>query len=62
MGIGGALWLALHLASSGWAFVLLTISSLSWLGAGWRMREPSLILLNVVYCAINAFGIYRWLF
>ena len=62
MGIAGALWLALNLSSSGWAFVLLTISAFCWLGAGWRMREPSLIALNFVYCAINAVGIYRWLF
>ena len=61
LGIAGALWLALNLASSGWAFVLLTGSASSWLAAGWRMREPSLIALNMVYCAINVVGIYRWL-
>ena len=61
LGIAGALWLALHLPSSGWGFILFTGSSSCWIVAAWRMREPSLIALNVVYCAINAVGIYRWL-
>jgi hypothetical protein len=29
--------------------------------AGWRMCEPSLVLLHSVFFAINMVGIYRWL-
>jgi hypothetical protein len=59
--ISGALWVALNLPSSGWAFVLFTVSSVCWTTAGWRMREPSLVLLHAVFFAINIVGIYRWL-
>ena len=57
----GALWVALNLPSSGWAFVLFTVSSVCWTTAGWRMREPSLVLLHSLFFAINIVGIYRWL-
>ncbi len=60
-GILGALWIAVNIASSGWGFVLFVISSTCWIAAGWRMREPSLVLLHSAFNVVNCIGIYRWL-
>lgn len=60
-GIVGAIWVALNIATSGWGFVFFAVSASSWAAAGWLMREPSLVLLNSVFLAINILGIYRWL-
>ena len=60
-GVVGAALIALNIAVSGWGFVLFLVSSVSWTVAGVMMRENSLILLNVVFTAINLLGIYRWL-
>lgn len=60
-GIAGALWVALNLPTSGWGFVLFTLSSTCWTAAGRLMREPSLVLLHSVFLLINMLGIYRWL-
>ncbi len=60
-GILGALWIASNIPTSGWGYVLFTLSSIGWTLAGWRMREPSLVLLHSVFLVINMMGIYRWL-
>lgn len=60
-GISGALWLALNLPSSGWGFLLFTVSSICWVIAGRLMREASLVSLHSVYLLVNLVGIYRWL-
>jgi len=60
-GIAGAIWVALNIATSGWGFVLFAISAVFWTIAGWLMREPSLVLLQSVFFAIDILGIYRWL-
>ena len=60
-GVIGAALIAMNLPISGWGFVLFLVSSISWTVAGVRMRENSLVLLNVVFTAINLLGVYRWL-
>ena len=37
------------------------VSSVSWTIAGLMMREPSLVVLQGTFVAINLTGIYRWL-
>ena len=60
-GIAGAIWVALNIATSGWGFVLFAISAALWTMAGWFMREPSLVVLQFTFFAIDILGIYRWL-
>lgn len=60
-GILGALLVALNIPQSGHGFVLFLISSLAWLTAGWRMKEPSLMVLQAVFTVVNLLGIWRWL-
>jgi hypothetical protein len=45
----------------GWAFVVLTMGSLIWVGVGYLTREYALMAQNIVLTLINIFGIYRWL-
>jgi hypothetical protein len=45
----------------GWAFVVLTLGSLIWIGIGYLTEEYALMAQNVVLTLINIFGIYRWL-
>jgi hypothetical protein len=45
----------------GWAFVVLTVGSLIWVGVGYLNQELALTAQNVVVTLINVFGIYRWL-
>ena len=60
-GILGALLVASNIPQSGWGFVLFCVSSLAWTAAGLRMREPSLVALNMTFTAINVLGVVRWL-
>jgi hypothetical protein len=45
----------------GWAFVGLTVGSLTWIVAGYLADDHALIAQNVVITLINCLGIYRWL-
>jgi hypothetical protein len=45
----------------GWAFVVLTLGSLIWIGIGYLSGEYALMAQNIVLSLINVFGIYRWL-
>ncbi|MBF0453898.1 MAG: hypothetical protein HQL72_03650 [Magnetococcales bacterium] len=60
-GVTGALLVALNIPQSGYGFLLFLISSLTWFAAGWRMREPSLMVLQGVFIGVNILGIWRWL-
>ena len=62
--IGAALTVSLNLGAriTGYAFVVFTLSSLSWIAIGLIQGEPPLTVQNVVLTVINAIGIYRWLF
>jgi hypothetical protein len=45
----------------GWAFVVLTVGSLIWIGIAYLSGEYALMAQNIVLTWINVFGIYRWL-
>lgn len=45
----------------GWAFVVLTLGSLIWIGIALLSQEFALMAQNIVLTLINVFGIYRWL-
>ena len=45
----------------GWAFVVLTLGSLIWIGIALLSGEYALMAQNIVLTLINLFGIYRWL-
>jgi hypothetical protein len=62
-GILAAVVVALNLGRriTGIGFVVFTVSSVSWMVAGFLENLPSLVTQNVVLTAINLLGIYRWL-
>jgi hypothetical protein len=62
-GILAAVVVALNLGRriTGIGFVVFTVSSVSWMVAGYLENLPSLVTQNVVLTAINLLGIYRWL-
>ncbi|MFV2056437.1 MAG: hypothetical protein ACC707_08205 [Thiohalomonadales bacterium] len=60
-GIAGASLLAANVDISGYGFILFVVSAISWIIAGWTMKEMSLVFLNIAFLIINGFGIYRWL-
>jgi hypothetical protein len=61
MGAGLVLAARVRARLIGWAFVVLTIGSLIWVGIGYLTREYALMAQNIVLTVINIFGIYRWL-
>jgi drug/metabolite transporter (DMT)-like permease len=60
-GVTGAVLVALNIGVTGYGFVLFLVSSLLWSAAGIVQREPSLVVLQGAFTAINVLGIYRWL-
>jgi nicotinamide riboside transporter PnuC len=59
-GVAGAVLIALNIGAVAAGFVLFLISSLLWSAVGWVHREPSLVVLQGAFTAINLLGIYRW--
>jgi nicotinamide riboside transporter PnuC len=59
-GVAGAVLIALNIGAVAAGFVLFLISSLLWSAVGWVHREPSLVVLQSAFTAINLLGIYRW--
>ncbi|MCR9072561.1 MAG: hypothetical protein NXI18_12640 [Alphaproteobacteria bacterium] len=59
-GVAGAVLIALNIGAVAVGFGLFLISSLLWSAVGWIHREPSLVVLQVAFTAINVLGIYRW--
>jgi hypothetical protein len=55
MGAGLVLAARVRAHLIGWAFVVLTLGSLIWIGIGYISGEYALLTL------INIFGVYRWL-
>jgi hypothetical protein len=47
--------------TTGFGFVIFTVSSLLWVGAGYLSSTPSLVAQNAILTAVNLFGVYRWL-
>jgi len=60
-GVAGAVLIAANIGAVGFGFVLFLISSLLWILVGWMHREPSLVVLQGAFTAINVLGIYRWM-
>jgi hypothetical protein len=61
MGAGLVLAARVRPRLMGWAFVVLTMGSLIWIGIGYLTREYALMAQNIVLTLINVFGVYRWL-
>jgi len=60
-GITGAVIVAFESAVSGYGFVFLAVSAVSWTAAAMLMGERQLIVLQGAFIAINLVGIYTWL-
>ncbi len=61
MGAGLVLAARVRPRLMGWAFVVLTLGSIIWVGIGYITEEYALLTQNAVITLINIFGIYRWL-
>ena len=61
MGAGLVLAARVRPRLMGWAFVVLTLGSIIWVGIGYLTKEYALMAQNAVITVINVFGIYRWL-
>lgn len=59
-GVCGATLIALNLGAVVYGFALFLISSLLWCAVGFAQREPSLVVLQSAFTAINLIGIWRW--
>lgn len=61
--IVGAVAISLDLGRrvTGWGFVVMTVSSVAWIAAGMLDEQAALTTQNFVLCAVNVFGVYRWL-
>ena len=59
-GVAGAVLIALNIGAVAAGFALFLISSLLWSAVGWLHREPSLVVLQGAFTAINLLAIYRW--
>lgn len=60
-GVSGAVLIALNLGLVLYGFGLFLVSSILWTAVGWLQREPSLVVLQGAFTAINVVGIARWL-
>lgn len=59
-GVGGATLIALNLGMVIYGFTLFLVSSLLWCSVGFAQREPSLVVLQSAFTAINVVGLWRW--
>ena len=58
-GIAGALLLALNIGYRQLAYLLFTFSSLAWLSIAITIDNKPLLLMNLIFSAINIIGITR---
>jgi len=58
-----ALMTAANLGSrvTGWGFAVFLIGSIAWATLGAATGQPNLVWQNIILCALNLFGIWRWL-
>ena len=61
LGVAGSFVLALNDRHSGWGFVAYLGSSAAWLSYGLSTGVHALVLQHVVFTAISAVGVWRWL-
>jgi len=60
-GIVGAVLVAMNIPNSGYGFVLFSVSAICWTYIGWKLKELSLVMLNLTFLSIDILGMYRWL-
>jgi|APTNR8051073442_1049403.scaffolds.fasta_scaffold09170_5 hypothetical protein len=62
-GILAAVIVSLNLGRriTGIGFLIFTVSSVTWIAAGYLEDLPSLMTQNAVLTVINILGVYRWL-
>lgn len=60
-GVVGALLISLNIPESKYGFLIFLISSLSLTVFSYREKLKALMTMQVVFIAINSFGVYRWL-
>ncbi len=58
-----ALMTASNLGSrvTGWGFAVFLVGSIAWAALGAATGQPNLVWQNIILCALNLFGIWRWL-
>lgn len=61
LGVGGSLLLALRNRYSGWGFVAYLVSNAAWLTFGLLQQLPALVVQNLAFTFVSAFGVWRWL-
>lgn len=59
-GVAGAMLVALNIGAVAHGFALFLVSSLLWCVAALVQREPSLVVLQGTFTAINVLGLWRW--
>ena len=59
-GVVGAILVALNNGHQFLGFVFFTISSSSWVYLGAKMKENSLVLLNIVFTVIDIIGLFSY--
>jgi uncharacterized protein with PQ loop repeat len=61
LGVIAAILLALNISISPYSFILFGISSILWFVYAYRIKEYSLMWMNIVYFIIDLFAVYRWI-
>jgi nicotinamide riboside transporter PnuC len=61
VGIIGAIAIALNVSWSKWGFVLFLISNILIGVYAYAANATGVLVMQVVYAAINVVGLYRWL-
>jgi len=62
IGFVGAMTIALNTPYSKYAFMIFSVSSSLWIYAGFRIKEYSIVFLNIGFLIVDMIGIYRWFF
>jgi hypothetical protein len=60
IGIASAYMLALNSHVSKWGYVVWLASNAGWIAVGMLMPNPALVFIQLVFVAVNIFGIVRW--
>lgn len=58
--IAAAILVASNTGATKWGFVIFSLASVLWIGAGLADRIYSLATLNAVLLVVNLVGIWRW--
>lgn len=60
-GVVGSALLAWRSKWSGWGFVVYLLSNSCWIGFGVLTKAPGLVVMQLVFTATSAIGVWRWL-